>query len=292
MYPDPGGLNEIVRSLGERGFVEGRQLEVVRVVIPGAPSDALDNFVKHLAPTIEREVLALKPDVILTLGSRMAKGTHLATRTIPIVVSVSDPVDLGLAASLARPGGNVTGLAQGLAETSVKTMEMMKLIVPRLARVAIFHDPRPLAVRGAGHYERAAKSVGLEPVMLTSMDPAELVRLLRSVPAMRIQAGFWASGAGEEEEIAREAIAARVPLFGTQEPFVEVGLLASYEAFDPVPSARLAAIVEQILRGTDPGTIPFQFPRQFRLVINRRTASALKLAVPPDLLLRADRVID
>ena len=186
----------------------------------------------------------------------------------------------------------MTGVALGGAETATKTIEFMKALVPKLVRVAIFHDARPMATRFAGLYERAAKSQGLEPVMVARIEESDLLRELRGVSSRRVQAGLWAWPVGEAKDIAREALAARVPLVGTSGEFTEAGLLASYSAFGLATAPQLAAAVEQILRGVDPGTIPFQFPRQFRLVINRRTASALKLVVPPDLLLRADRVIE
>jgi putative tryptophan/tyrosine transport system substrate-binding protein len=284
-------FDDIVRSVASRGFVDGREIEIVRVKIDPAKANSEKKGMDYLVPKIEREVLPLKPNVMLALGSIMARATHLATRTIPIVTSVSDPVDIGLAESIARPGGNVTGFSAGLEATSVKLLELMKLIIPGLARVAVFHEPRPMSTRVAAHYERAARGLGVEPVMVSSMDPAELVRALRSFRAKRIQAGIWAWAEGQDLA-AREAIALRIPLVGGQEDAAEDGFFLSLFAFDRAPAPKLAAVVEQIPRGADPAGIPFQYPLTFRLVINRRTAKALGIAITPELLVRADRVID
>ena len=292
MFPGPNGLEEVVRILAQRGLAEGRQIEVVRAVIDPSGETSKRKGLDYLVPEIERKVLPLKPDVIVTVGSIMTKGLHVATRTIPIVTTAADPVALGVAASLARPGGNVTGLAQGVAETSVKTMEVVKALVPHLARVAIFHDARPVAVNFAGHYERAARTVGLEPVMVSSMDPEELIRKLRSVAANRVQAGVLAWPPEGSEAFIRSAIAVRLPLLGLQEHSAEAGCIASYYASEPPVPPRLAPIVDQVLRGADAGSIPFQYPQTFRLVINLRAAAALGIKVPAELIIRADRVIE
>ncbi len=286
------GLEGVVKALARRGYVEGRQVDFLRVVIRSAPEEERGRGLAYLVPKLEQQVLPLKPDVIVVLGSIMAKGMHMATRSIPIVGSMADPVDIGVAQSLARPGGNVTGMAQGAAESAAKTVEFMRALVPKLARVAILHDSRPMATRFAGHYERAARSQGLEPIMVGAIEPEEQLKQLRQLASRQVQAGLLTWSDAQPQVAAREALAARVPLIGTSESFTEAGLLASYAAVDLAPAPKLAAAVEQILRGGDPATIPFQFPREFRLVINRRTASALKLVVPPDLLLRADRVIE
>jgi putative ABC transport system substrate-binding protein len=292
MFEGESGLEAVARELARRGLVDGRQVEIVRVVIPAILEEERGRGMAYLVPKIEQHLLPVKPDVIVALGSIMTKGCALATRDIPIVGSLADPVDAGVAQSLARPGGNVTGVAQGAAESATKTIEFLRVLVPKLARVAIFHDARQMATRFAGLYERAAKDQGLEPVMVSSSDWKELLRELRGIQGRRVQAGLWAWADGDPKDLAREAITARLPLVGTDEQFTEAGMLASYSVVDLAPVPKLASAVEQVLRGANPATIPFQFPQQFRLVINRRTANALKLTVPPDLLLRADRVIE
>jgi putative ABC transport system substrate-binding protein len=172
-------------------------------------------------------------------------------------------------------------------------MELMKSLVPRLARIGIFHDSRTGAARFAGRFEQAAKSLGLEAVMVPALTGGELVQAMRAIPARRIQAGVMAwlppdSG----ESFLREAAAMRLPLLGVNDMDEEQGALMAYSSMDAAFAARMAAVVEQVLRGVDPATLPFQLPQTFRLVVNKRAATTLGLAVPAELLLRAERVIE
>ena len=293
MFDGPQGLDQVARILGQRGLVEGRQIEVLRLVVPAPSEQESRRGLDYLVPTLERLVPPQKPDAIVVLGSILAKGMHLATKTIPIVAALSDPVDLGVAQSLARPGTNVTGLANGTAETAVKSFELLKQLVPTLRRLAIFHDARPVATKFAGLYERAARSVSVEPVMVSGFEAAELVKALRAMPPRAVQAGLmaWSPPEGAEAFYA-EAAARRLPLMGIHESEVEKGCLVAYHASDPEPQRRLAEVAELVLRGADPATTPFRFPQAFRLSLNRRTANAMGFAIPPDVLLRADRVIE
>jgi putative tryptophan/tyrosine transport system substrate-binding protein len=283
----------VVKALAARGFVEGRQFEVLRVVVPPpGPQDARRGL-DYLVPKLRELVPPARPDVIVVFGSIMAKGMHMATQAIPIVTSVADPIELGIAQSLAQPGGNVTGLSGGVAESSVKVMEMLTRLVPKVSRVAIFHDSRPVATRFASHYERAARGLSIEPAMFSSTEMAELVQALRKLPPRRFQAAMMAFGPGDPGDFFREALAMRLPIIGVTEEDAVRGALAAYYSADPGgTAARIAPIVEQVLRGADPARMPFQYPQTFRLVINKRSAQALGLVVPPDLMIRADRVIE
>jgi len=295
MFEGDKGLEAVARELARRGYADGRQVEIARLVVPAVLEEEQGRGFEYLKPRIENLVVPAKPDVIVTVGSIMTKAVSLVVSDVPIVGSIADPVDMGVAKSLARPGGNVTGVANGARESALKTMEFMKALVPRLARVAILHEGergRRMAALVAGFYAEAARTLGLEPVMVASIDPAVLLRELKALPAKRVQAALVAWAGGDPAEMAREALAAGLPLVGQNEDLVEAGMLASYSSVQPAFIPAMAAAVEQVLRGGDPATIPFQFPQQFRFVINRRTANALKLAVPADLLLRADRVIE
>lgn len=282
-------IDQFVRSLGQHGFTEGRDVEILRV---GMASEGKGNGPEERAKLIERDVLPYNPDVFLVDGAVMTLCLSLATRTVPIVTtSVPDAVETGFARSLAKPGGNVTGLGEGLGETSVKVAELLKRFVPHVNRIAIFSDPRPMAARIAAIYERAAKVAGLEPMIIASKNEAELFAAFRDLRARRILAGIWIVG-GNPKTLARESLAARIPLMVAEEDAVRYGCLASYRAFEPSPYPRLAAIVAQVLRGASPAEIPFQNPQQYLLAINKRTAATLGITVPPDLLLRADQVFE
>lgn len=285
-----GLLAPFVQALGTLGFAEGRTVEIVCV---GWMADIEERTPQGIARWIAQKVLPLEPDVVLTDGPILTYAFRLASTTVPVVTSgVPDPVAAGLARSLARPGGNVTGLAQGLEDTSAKSAELLKRLLPRLTRVAIFCDSRPMGMRVADLYGNAAKRAGIEPVFIASTDGAQLLDALRGLRARRILAGIWVFGAVHPREVAGAALAARVPLIAIDDDWVRRGCLASYSAFEPSPYPRLAAIVAQVLRGATPAEIPFQNPERFRLAINRRTAAALGIAVPQDLLLRADQVFD
>jgi putative ABC transport system substrate-binding protein len=293
MFEGPNGLDAVAKALAARGWADGGRIEVVRVAIEVAPEAERGRGLDYLAPVLERRLREVKPDMIVVVGSIMTKGTSVATRTIPIVGSTLDPVDLGVAASIARPGANVTGIAGSHPDTSLKAMEFLKSLVPRLARIGIFHDSRQGATRFAGHYESAARAFGIEPVRVSALTIPELVQALRAIPVRRIQAGVVGWMPPEDPEaFLREAAARRLPLLGTNDGDVEQGALIAYTTADPALAARMAAIVEQVLRGADPATLPFQLPQTFRLVVNKRAATALGLAVPAELLLRADRVIE
>jgi len=275
-------------SLARLGFAEGRDIEILKVgLIPDVPKTGPETMARQAT----ERVLPLQPDVIVTTGPIVTYILSLATKSIPIVTQHPDPVGSGLAGSLAKPGGNVTGLADGAEETAVKVVEIMKQLVPGLARLAIFTEARPNSIRFAGHFERAAASVGLGSVTIKSNEHAELLAAIRTLKAKGLQAGLWSwAMGGHPRHVGQEALVARVPLFGPEEAWVRHGCVASYRGYEPVPQERLATIAALVLRGTSPGEIPFQLPQRFRLAINRRSAEALGLAIPPELLLRADEV--
>jgi putative ABC transport system substrate-binding protein len=275
-----------LRALEENGFRDGREVEVHLVGLSVKP----DGGPEDVVPLIERDVLPLRPDAIVTTGPAVTHCLYLATKTVPIVTHVPNPVEQGWARSLAKPGGNITGLTDAADETSAKIVELVRQLVPSARRLAVYSDARPGAKKFAGHYERAARAAGLEPVLIASKDSGALLASMAGLRATAIHAAIWATATGHPAKAASAALAARVPLFATDEHSVRVGALASYEGYEPDVERRIAGLAAQVLRGTRPGDIPFQLPQRFRLAINRRTADALGIAVPQDLLLRADEV--
>jgi putative ABC transport system substrate-binding protein len=287
---DGDNLDEVIAQLGKRGFVKGQGLVVHHLVIDFRNVE--QRQFDHVTERIRLEGLPLRPDLFLTEGTWFTEAIRKVTRTVPIVTNVADPVGSGFAASLARPGGNVTGLAQGVAETAAKSVEIVRLLVPRLTRLAVFHSPDVIGTRFGRLYEGAARDAGIEPVMFPVEGEKALIAAIRRAASRRLEAGFLAVRDGFTDVAARAAIDARFPLFGHQDHFTERGCLASYYSWDPDGSDRLAAVAEKVLRGGDPATIPFQYPLAYYLALNRRTAKALGIEIPPDLLLRADRVIE
>lgn len=287
----PDMLDEVVMKLGRRGFAEGRELDVHRLLIDFREVEHRHRF-DHVVERIRLEGLPLGPDLFLTEGTGFTEAIQKITRTVPIVTSVADPVGSGIARSLARPGGNVTGLADGVGETAGKAIEILGRLVPRLARLAVFHSAGPRGTRFAGHYERAARDAGISPELFPAMDLPSLVAAIRRAAVRRAQAGFLLWAEDELAPGARAAIEVRLPMMGAQENAPDSGCLASYYSSDPDRADRLAAVAERVLRGGDPAVIPFQYPLTFRLVLNRRTAKVLGIELPADLLVRADRVIE
>ena len=287
----PDMLDEVVMKLGRRGFAEGRELDVHRLLIDFRGVEQSGRF-DHAVERIRLEGLPLAPDLFLTEGTGLTEAIQKITRKVPIVTSVADPVGSGFARSLARPGGNVTGLADGVGETAGKAIEVLRRLVPRLARLAVFHSAGPRVTRFAGHYERAARDAGISPEMFPATDLPSLVAAIRRATFRRAQAGFLLWSEDELAPGARAAIEVRLPMMGAQENAPDSGCLASYYAHDTERVERFATVVEKVLRGSDPAVIPFQYPLTFRLVLNRRTATALGIELPPDLLVRADRVIE
>jgi putative ABC transport system substrate-binding protein len=293
MFEGDDGLDQVAKSLAGMGYVHGERIEVARVPLALERADAQRRGFDYLVPELERQLLPTKPEVIVTFGSIMTKGVHLATRTIPIVGNVSDPVAMGVANSLARPGKNVTGLAGGVAETALKATELFKAVVPKLTRLAIFHDARPTATSFASHYAKAARALAIEPVMMAHYEGAGMLQAIGNLPADRFQAAVlsWSPPETDEGAFVRLALARRLPLLGTSEGHVDAGCLVVYEAVGRQMAPRLASIAAKILDGADPAEMPFEFPLNFRLVINLRTAKALGITVPPEIMLRANRVI-
>ena len=287
-------IGPFVQALARLGLAEGRDFELLQVGLDtNVPAATVpERRAEAMARQVEERVLPLGPDAIVTTGPIMSYILSLATRTVPVVTQLPDPVGAGYAKSLAKPGGNMTGLADNLEETSLKAMELMKQLVPRLSRVAIYGEARPMAILYSGYHERAARRVGVDPVAFRSNDHAAQLATLGKLASQGIQAGLWAAGSISPKKASEAAMAARVPFFGPEEAWVRHGSLACYEGYEPAPEARMAAIAAQILRGASPADLPFQLPQHFRLAINRRTAASLGIAVPPDLLLRADKVFE
>jgi putative ABC transport system substrate-binding protein len=279
----------IVRALAPLGFVEGRDIEIVR---EGFIGEGRGHGPEVLAAQVAARLPAINPDVIVTEGPVFTLIAQMATRVVPIVTQTPDPVGAGFAKSIVKPGGNVTGLADGVEETSVKTIELVKRILPHASRLAIFSDPRPAASRFAANFERATRSVGLEPVMVLAKTQEDQISALRGLSARRIPAALAAISQDHPRKLAEAALAARYPLFAPEAYWARFGYLAGYSSYEPAPHARLAAIAAQVLRGTKPGDIPFELPQQFRLELNRRTAGAIGVELPADLLLRADQVYE
>ena len=280
-------LPAFVQRLGELGWIEGRTVTIEYRWAEGRS--------EHLAE-IAAEFVQRKVDVILTAATPPTAAAKQATSTIPIVfAAVGDPVGTGIVASLARPGGNVTGMSLQQTDSADKRLELLREVIPGLRHLAIMaNGGNPAAVLDMREAEAIAHTVGLEAVTSKIRRPEDIVPAF-DVFKDRVEALYVCNdplAATNRVLISTSAFDARLPtIFGGRE-YIEVGGLMSYSASFPDLFRRAADFVDKILHGAKPADLPVQQPTQFELVINLKTAKALGLTVPPMLLARANEVIE
>jgi putative ABC transport system substrate-binding protein len=276
-----------VQRLRELGWIEGRTVTIEYRWGEGRS--------KRFAE-IAAEFVRLKVDVIVTHGTAAVIAAKQATAVIPIVFAdAGDPVSTGLVASLARPGGNVTGLSLQQADLAGKRLELLREAVPGLRRLAIMANiGSPATVLDMNEVQAAARTLGLEAATLEirrAEDIAPAFDALKSrAEALYVCGDSLVST--NRIRINTLALAARLPTVYVQRDFVEAGGLMSYGPNFPDLFRRAAEIVDKILRGTKPADLPVEQPTKFDLVINLTTAKALGLTIPEPFLLRADEVIE
>ena len=236
-------------------------------------------------------------DVIVTGGPQATRVAREATHTIPIVMAVDyDPVGAGFISSLARPGGNITGLSALNPELSGKRLGLLREIVPRLTRVAVLWNPaEPNAETYWRETRRAARAIGAQPLSLEVHAPRDLERAIQTARKERAS-GFTVLTDPvtlyHRAQLADLAARHRLPGIYSERLFVEAGGLMSYGANDREMHRRAAVFVDRILKGGRPSELPVEQPTTYELVIDRKVASALGLTIPPSLLQRADQVIE
>ncbi len=275
------------QGLQELGYKEGQNLEIVY-----RSSDGRD----ERFPGLASELVRLKVDLILTRGTPAALAAKSATRTIPVVMAASgDPVASGLVASLGRPGGNVTGLSLFNVEMYAKRVELLKEVLPKLARIAaIFNMGNPVTASQWNVVEASARSLGIQAQLLDVRRPEDLPRAFDAAAKQRAQAlivGLDGVTQGNLRPIAERAAKQRLPsIYGAKE-YADFGGLITYGASDPHMYRRAATFVDKIFKGAKPADLPVEQPTTFELVINLKTAKALGLTIPQSVLARADEVI-
>jgi ABC-type uncharacterized transport system substrate-binding protein len=246
---------------------------------------------------IAAEFVRLKVDVIVTSGTPTILAAKQATSVIPIVFATAgDPVGSGLVASLARPGGNVTGLATLAADLAGKRLELLREIVPDLHRLAIMGNvSNPFTVLELGEVQAVAGTLGLEVDTLEIRGAQDIAPAFEALKGHADDALYVCTDAlatTNRIRINTSALGARLPTMHGTRDYVEAGGLMSYGPNFPDLFRRAADYVDKILHGTKPGDIPVQQPVKFDLVVNLTTAKALGLDLPPTLLARADEVIE
>lgn len=281
-------LDAFHRGLRELGYVEGKNLLIEYRSADGRP----ERFVE-----LANEVVRSKVDVIVTRGTPATQAAKNATGIIPIVATaISDPVRTGLVKSLARPGGNVTGLEPFASELGPKRVELLRETIPGITRIGVLGDMTNAAVPPFWkEIESTARSLGIEAQLLDVRKPEDLGPAFEF--AIRQRAGALVVAIDALVHVNRTAIVAlaakhRLPAIYAGKDFVDAGGLMSYGVNYPQLYYRTATYVDKIFKGAKPGDLPIEQPTKLELVINLRTAKALGVTIPPTLRLRADEVIE
>lgn len=278
------------QGLEKLGWAEGRNLQIDHRWVT---ADA-----KSLRPAAA-ELVGLQPEVILASATDGLAALRQVTRTIPIVfVSVSDPVGQGLVASLARPGGNITGFTAFEFSMGGKWMQILKEIAPRVARVAVVFNPvtAPYYASFLGPIEAAARLLAVETIAVPVRDPVEIEGAVTTALGRKSQGGLIAPSdaftAIHRAQVIALAARHRLPAIYAFSFFPAEGGLISYGIDRNDLYRQAAPYVDRILRGENPGNMPVQQPTKFELIINGKTAKALGLKIPQSLLVMADKVIE
>jgi putative ABC transport system substrate-binding protein len=239
------------------------------------------------------ELVRLKVNVVVTSGLPATAAAKTAITTIPVVSVSSDPVGAGLVASLARPGGNITGLSMVSVELSEKWIQLIKEAIPSVLRLAVLSEPGSNPEQ-AQRAEAAAKLMGLQVQVFQAGNPEEIEKMFRRVATSQAGAMIVLSSvvfAAEKRRLVALAMRHRLPSVYEHRDFVEAGGLISYGPDFRHVFRRAAGFVDRILKGAKPGDLPLEQPTRFELVINLKTAKTLRLTIPESVLSRADEVI-
>lgn len=277
-----------LQGLRELGYVEGKN-----IIIEWRSAEGK----RGRLPALAAELVRLKVNVILSVGASTTRAAKKATSKIPIVIAQhSDPVGSGFVASLARPGGNVTGLSTLAPEISAKQMQLLKETLPKLSRVAVLGtSTRPGNAQALREIERAAQALKVKLQYLDVLDPKGIEVAFGAARKARVDAVFVLAGrilTGHRRKIVELAGKSRLPAIYPFPVYVEAGGLMSYGVRRSDLFRRAATYVDKILKGAKPADLPVERPTKFDLVINLKTAKALGISFPPSILLQATKVIE
>jgi putative ABC transport system substrate-binding protein len=280
--------NEALRQgLRELGYVEGKNI----IIEWRSAEGKLDRL-----PALADELVRLKADVIVTSGGQATRAAKEATKTIPIVMAqVSDPVGSGFVASLARPGGNITGLSTVAPELGGKRLELLKETVPKLSRVAVLGTSTSIGnVPQLREVDLAAGALKVKRQFLDILDPKDIETAFRAANKGRAEgvlvlaASVFVSRRTQVLDLAQKS---RLPAIYYSPEFVEAGGLMSYGVNNTDLNRRAATYVDKILKGAKPADLPVEQPIKFEFIINLKAAKQIGLTIPPNVLARADKVI-
>jgi putative ABC transport system substrate-binding protein len=283
--PAPFPEGTVVQGLRELGWSDGQNMTLVVRYAEGRP---------ERLPDLARELVESKVDLIVAVGTDVTKVVKNVAGPIPIVASMSeDPVEIGLVASLSRPGGNVTGVTFISSELAAKRLELLKEIIPGISRVAVLWDPTHVDLEFR-ELEVAGRALGVRLQSVEVRAAEELDGAFRAIAGGRADAMIVVPSRLlnlNAKRIAAFAAGRRLPAVSMWGSFAEAGGLMSYGPNIDAMIRRAATHVDKILKGAKPGDLPVERPTRFELVVNLKTAKALGLKIPQSILVRADRVI-
>jgi ABC-type uncharacterized transport system substrate-binding protein len=281
-------LDAFRQGLRELGYLERKDI-VVEYRHAEGKQDRLNN--------LAGELVGLRVEVIVAGGTASAQAAKRMTKTIPIIMTnVSDPVSLGFAVSLARPGANITGLSTLAPELSGKRLELLKETLPKLARVTVVGDStNPANAQALREAELAAETIGVQlQYYLEVRDAPDVEIAFRVATKAHSDAVLALTSAvlfSQRTQVASLAVKNRLPVVYGQPEYVEAGGLMSYAADIIALFRRAATYVDKILKGSKPAELPVEQPAKFEFIVNLKTAKQIGLTIPPNVLARADRVI-
>jgi len=275
------------QGLRELGYVEGKNIAI--------ELRAADGKLDHV-PALVAEILGLKVDIIVSAGPAVTRAAKQASATIPIVITNdNDPVASGFVASLARPGGNITGLSTLAPELSGKQLEILKETIPKLSRVAILGTSTdPGNAQAIKELELAAGALKLKLQYLDLLEPKDVEPAFQGAMKGRVEAVLVLlnpiTGA-QRARILDLAVKHRLPAIYPNSPYVDSGGLMTYSTSITDLDRRAATYVDKILKGRTPADLPVEQPIKFEFIVNLKAAKQIGLTIPPNVLARADRVI-
>jgi putative tryptophan/tyrosine transport system substrate-binding protein len=276
------------QSLRDLGYVDKQTIRIDYLSADGHG----DRF-----PSLAADCLRLKADIIVVTTTPAAQAAKNATRTVPIVmIPLGDPVGTGLVASLARPGGNVTGMTFMASSLGAKRLELLKEAVPRISRVLVLsYLDDPIAVPQVKALESAASSLGVKLVVRDIRSAADLSAAFDAGAKERAEGVITTAEsifAAERQRVVQLAAQYRLPRIYPYKAIVDAGGLMAYDSYTSDLLPRTATYVDKILKGAQPSALPVEQPTKFEFVINLKTAKALGLTIPQTVILQADQVIE
>jgi ABC-type uncharacterized transport system substrate-binding protein len=285
--PGPLWMEAFQRGLREQGWIEGQNILII---------DQWAHGKYDRLPELAAELVRQKVDVIVTAGSQATRATKQVTNTIPIIMTADfNPIEDGFITSLARPGGNVTGLTMLARELSGKRLELLKEAVSRLSRVAVFSNPKNRShPRALDELKAAAVSLGVQVQPIDVSASNEFESAFSTMSKVKSQALLVQPDAmfnAQQEHIVTPANKNRLPTIFYSSELVQAGGLMSYGVYLPDLYRRAASYADKILKGAKPAELPVEQPTKFEFVINLKTGKQIGLTIPPNVLARADKVI-